>query len=131
MVISHLSFKVYYKQNQLIIDKPTCTYHIRDKQIIDSIFLGIGLIKFRFLKRPHNFDQKSRTYFHVTKSKQAGRFFSNFVAFSKYFHFKIVPYLSVAHSESGLIQIHFGKELLDCRFHFLVTGFFFVRMQIV
>ena len=71
----HLSIKVYFKQNQLIIDKPTCTYHIRDKQIIDSIFLGIGLIKFRFLKRPHNFDQKSPTYFHVTESKQAGWFF--------------------------------------------------------
>ena len=30
----HLSIKIYYEQNQLIIDKPTCTY-IRDEQIID------------------------------------------------------------------------------------------------
>ena len=53
--------------NHLFCQRSVCagcivsTYHIRDGQIIDSIFLGIGLIMFRFLKRPHNFDQKSPT----------------------------------------------------------------------
>ena len=52
---------IYFVKDLVVLD----AYHIRDGQIIDSIFLGIGLIMFRFLKRPHNFDQKSPTYFHV------------------------------------------------------------------